>query len=593
MGEPFGPDIDWSALKDIVDRSNRDLGGWRDQIARMVRQYAGGEVAELYADMAHPDAGGNSRTMNALGVLVETYMQNLVAGSPRARVTSSDSALKFQARLFGLALNRVLEAIRVRDTLEQGVLDAIFGIGIVKVGIALDDSDLYASQWRYSALPFADPVLLTDYLWDTTAQRWDCIRWEGNIYEMPLADIKYDERNDPEVVAQCQPGQGLRRDGDDLEDALIGRSTYIPGTDSDLVQLIDIYLPRHRMIATFPKEGSRPLRVQNYLGPPSGPYHKLVFHPVPGRTRGIAPAEFAAPMADLMSLMFQDMGRQASRRKTLLLVSGDETEAQRINAAHDGQAIPVADPGACQERSYGGVDGSSVQFAQVLREWYSWCNGNLDVAGGLAAGAQTLGQEKMLQATSSARLNRMQYKVTEWTRQIMQAIAWYIWNDPECRIKTIDKVANTDIELQYEFPIVARGDDDETDVRAGTKFESFEFDIEPVSLTPQSPAAKLQMVRAIVQELIPLQPMFQQSGTAFDMTQYVKLVAELGDVPELLEIIRVQPPDPSATQGPEFDKPPKPAFTTRVYERARGGGPSPGGAARAAAMGMSGDDGED
>lgn len=585
----FGPDINWSLTKEVVDRAHRDLRNWHDRIARMVRQYAGADVHDQYGDVDRVSGVANNRTLNALGVLIETYMQNLVAGRPQARVTSADAALRMQSRLFQLALNRVMEQVGLQKTLEAGVLDAIFGMGIVKTGIVLADSDLYGSQFRYSALPYAEPVLVTDYVYDIDASRWDRLRWEGDIYEMPLGDIEMDDRNDPEVVAMCQPGVRALNEFQELEDSLIGRESVIPGTDSDMVRLVDIYLPRERMIATFPLDGTKPLRVQNYIGPPSGPYHKLIFHPVPGRTRPIAPAEFAAPMADLMSLMFQDMGMQASRRKTLLLVNTQgpgEVDAARINQARDGEAVPVNDPSSCQERSYGGVDGAAVQFVQVLREWFSWSNGNLDVAGGLASGAQTLGQEKLLAATSSARINRMQHKVTEWTRGIMGAIGWYLWHDPECRVKTIDKIANTNTELSFEFPVIEMATGEQQDVRMGHSFQSFAFHIEPFSLTPQSPAQKIQQIRQIMQEILPMAQMLAESGTTLDLAQYIKLLAELGDMPELLEVVRVQPPDPASASGPKFDKPPKPSTTTRTYERVRGGGPTPGGAARAAAMGM-------
>jgi len=593
MGKAFGPEIDWKKTKGIVDKTVQNLRPWRDQIAKMIRQYAGPEISDLYNDMALSGRVTNPKTINPMSVLIETYMQNLVSGRPRARVSTPDVSLRFQQRTFQLALNRIIECIHLEKALERGVLDALFGLGIVKVGIALNDPDLYGSQWRYSALPYAEAVHLADYVWDTDAADPSRIRWEGNVYDQPLGDIELDERNDPDVVRKLDMTKGVLTDYGQLGDPLTQAYRNVPGTDSDMVELVDIYLPRERMIATFPLHGTEPLRVQNFIGPPDGPYHKLLFHPVPGRARGLSPAEIAAPLADLMSLLFADMGAQASREKRLLLVTGPgEIDAQRINQASDGEAVPVADPSSCQERSFGGVDPKTVQFTEVCRSYFSWENGNLDTAGGLAAGAQTLGQEQMLKQTSSARMTRMQGKVEEWTRGIMKALAWYCWNDPECRIKTIDRVQNTDVEIPLTFPVMDMMDGTTQDIRRGTRFESFEFDIQPFSLVPQPPSVKMQQIRGIIAELMPIAPLLQQQGTMIDFTAYVKQIADLGDLQELLEVVRAAPPDPASTRGPTFDRPPKPANTTRVYERVRGGGPTPDGAARATAMGMS-DDTED
>lgn len=586
---PFGSTMDWSLTKRAVDSAVRDLEPFRNQVGRLVAQYTGRPDGGRFTEVFQAAHGSDERLLNALGVLVEVLMQNLISGRPAAAVSSRDPSLAPVATMYKLALNRVLETIRFRDSLEESVMAALFGIGVIKTGVALTEADLYGQSWRYTAMPFADAVLLTNYVFDTTARSWREIRFEADVYEASIDDIEQDERNDPEIVRRLTPSKGFQTDFDQLRDKMLeGGFSWSPGPQTDKVQLIDVYLPTERLIATFPLDGPRPLRTQNYIGPPSGPYHKLQFHPVPGQLRGITPVEMAAPLAHLMSMLFADLGNQAARRKTVMMVDtklGGEKDVGVINGARDGEAIPVSNPESVTERRMGGIDGQAAQFLAQVKDLFSWANGNADVIGGLATGASTLGQENLLKQTSNARIQRMQGKVNEFARGIMEAIGWYIWNDPNTMVKTVYKIAGVPEDIAMNFPMTPEMDGTESDVRNGTSWGNFEYAVEPYTMVAQSPAEKLQVVNGMLQQLIPLAPMLAQSGVTIDFQELVKLQAELGNVPQLLQVIKVANPEPSMTTGPQFDRPPKPATTTRIYERTSTG-MSPGGWNRQMAANM-------
>ncbi|MEG7677136.1 hypothetical protein U2060_15455, partial [Listeria monocytogenes] len=76
----------------------------------------------------------------------------------------------------------------------------------------------------------------------------------------------------------------------------------------------------------------------------------------------------------------------------------------------------------------------------AARDWFSYVAGNLDTLGGLGNSAPTLGQEQLLSSSSNGKMQSMQGEVVKWTTSIIKALAWYVWSDPDCRIRTLDKI---------------------------------------------------------------------------------------------------------------------------------------------------------
>ncbi len=86
--------------------------------------------------------------------------------------------------------------------------------------------------------------------------------------------------------------------------------------------------------------------------------------------------------------------------------------------------------------------------------------------------------------------------------------------------------------------------------------------------TPQSRAAALN--QTVMNVLMPMMPLLQQQGIAFDINKYLSVIAQYQDMPDLIEIVTVQePPAPETSGGPGGgqEQPGMPGSTTRNYVR--------------------------
>ena len=73
---------------------------------------------------------------NAIRILVP----NLVMNSPITKVLTRIVVQKHYAELLGMALGSVSEQIKLKATLRAWVVDAIFSLGVMKVGLSNSDS---------------------------------------------------------------------------------------------------------------------------------------------------------------------------------------------------------------------------------------------------------------------------------------------------------------------------------------------------------------------------------------------------------------------------------------------------------------------
>ena len=207
---------------------------------------------------------------------------------------------------------------------------------------------------------------------------------------------------------------------------------------------------------------------------------------------------------------------------------GQEEGAKSIRDAGDGDMIGVEDPNAIASVRFGGIDAQNHGFAVHAMGLFDQHAGNLQMLGGLSPSADTVGQEQILQAQSSARLEKQKYKIQGIACAIAKDIAWYRWRDVFYNPRVLKTVPGTDVSVLSSFaPHDRLGD-----------FVNYNFDIEPHSLQYMPPAAKLNSIKGILGEVImPLAPMMMEQGISVDVEALMKLLARYGNVPELMEIL--------------------------------------------------------
>ena len=226
-------------------------------------------------------------------------------------------------------LNQISGEIGLKQTLKRAVLEALFGIGVVKVGIAPQGKKLHNEDYLE---PFVDLVQLDDYFCDMTAKSWDDIQFEGNDYWLEKEDIK-------EVFGvslESDAPSTIGATGDETAQS-VGASVH-DNVYRERVRIRDVYVYSSSRIITYALESKKILRNEYFDGRRFALCSSGVFGCA--RQSNATPASLWRDMHDLGNNLFRKLANQATRRKSVAMFGGgNEAEIAAFQSAHDGDGI--------------------------------------------------------------------------------------------------------------------------------------------------------------------------------------------------------------------------------------------------------------
>lgn len=541
-------ETDIKQLTMAMEHARRKLQPYRERRFEAVREYVG---------YNYSDSGSEDRMpVNFLELAVNTYRRQIAAANPQVTVTSKNEQLGSVAARFELAMNKTIKEIDFDRSLQLWVFDALFSIGIMKVGITDSAQAATDGVLHDAGQPYADIVDLDDFVFDIHASRWEDVQFAGNRFIVPYEEaiesglIPEERRRDvkPTGFYSTTNEQGDQKvQGITSGYSQTGEDYYL-----DTVELWEVWLPYENRVVLLASndDGSishkEPLSERDWDGPVYGPYHLLRYNDVPGSIMPLPPVSVLTDLNDLSNRMFRKLGRQAERQKTVTVVqSGAEADGERILNADDGDMIRSDRPEATKEMQYGGIDQTSLAFLLQVRDMFSYMGGNLDTLAGLSPVADTLGQEQMVRSSSSQRIIDMQERTSSAVRDVMRAMGWYLWHDPSSEYEVQRQITKT-MAIDTSFS----PDDREGD------FYEHEIDIVPFSMQSRSPAERLQTLNSMLSNvLLPLSPVMAQQGKTIDFDKFIELSAKYANVPEIADLVNESmpietPADASAAGGP-------------------------------------------
>ncbi len=107
---------------------------WSDRKMQPYRGVRYAAIAE-YTGRLYGDKQDDARIpLNFIEMAVTIYLQHLAAKRPTALVTTKFPSLKQLSLAFEHAVNDYMKSIHVERTFQRSVLNAIFGMGVIKVG---------------------------------------------------------------------------------------------------------------------------------------------------------------------------------------------------------------------------------------------------------------------------------------------------------------------------------------------------------------------------------------------------------------------------------------------------------------------------
>lgn len=534
-------------LCDAVDDSRQKMERFLDNRREAIKEFVG---------MHYSDNGSLRRVpTNFLELAITIYVRLLSARTPRCMVNTDIASLRPFAADMEAALNQIPGDIHLGETLRRAVVEAIFSMAVVKVGIVprgkTEDGKPYAE-------PFVSLVQLDDYFVDMSAKSWDEIQFEGNEYWMEVDQV----REFYGVDLAEDDYSGTSSSGTEQAKAIENNShTEIY---NGRVLLRDVYVVRENKMVTYAVQTKQILRCIDWDGPEGTPYIRLWFTDVPGNLMPLAPVAVWRDLHELGNSIFRKLAVQADSKKTVAVFQGgNDEDIQRLKNASDGSGIRYngSKPEAI---AIGGVDPQTLGFFLQLKDLYNMFAGNLDSLGGLSPQADTATQEKLITEATGARMQNMSDRTVEFAQAIFKRLAWYLWTDP-VRERTIHKIANK----QYGIGISKKWTPETRD----GDFLDYNFEIDVFSIQDDSPATRVQkVITAFERVIFPLMPMMEQQGAYIDMKELTDYVGKNSNIPELSSFLKFQsaPPEEEQIRGnptPALAEPRKSPYSRHVYER--------------------------
>jgi hypothetical protein len=544
-------------LTKAVQHSYRALDPFRTLNAALVKEYAG-------------TGYGGQRTsretvVNLMSQAIEAYVLSLAANRPRVLLSTHNPELTYFARHFGVALNALIEEIGLEFKLRQWVLDAFFGIGIIKVHLA--DSgfvQLEQGRWADPGKPYASNVNLDNWVHDMGATTWDQVKFAGDSYRVPFEDLEQDDIYDPAAVAALEPTSKTSPSSDRLEE--VSRGEVVDADELEpMIDLCDLWVPREGKIFTFALEKrgefiikGKPLAVLEWDGNELGPYHLLGFNDVPENIMPVSPASHLSALSRLANNLARKQRMQAMRQKDVTTYTPDGVDsAKRLQSAEDGSMVAVQDPKEIGMIKMGGVDPGNQAFFLQTVEMFDRMAGNLTAMLGLGAQAETASQEQLIHGAVSKKEAAMAYRVIDGTSRLVRDLGLMLWNDKFRSSRGQIAVDGTD----YSVDATWTPEDREGD------FFDYKIEIDPYSLRYKSPTERLGTITQTMTQLVmPALPLLAQSGVTVDYKKLIDTIAELTNEPRLKEIVTFSGV-PMPDQAGPGDEMPAPSSTTRNYVR--------------------------
>ncbi len=541
------------------------LKRFREERVQMVRQYVGAHWSEEGTQERVP--------VNLLALYVSIVARNLVPKDPRVMLSTFNRPLKPMVRAMEAWGNKEIEHMKLANTLQRIVIDALFSVGICKVALATPQDAALFSWNLHAGEPYAERVDLDDFVFDQHARDFTECSFIGHRYRAPKWTVtesklfKKSQRKD--IPASYDPP--FNPEGDERLKQL--GQQYIAGMDEEFEEMVDlweIYLPRHRQVITLTDDqltgayapDAEPLRVQRWLGPEAGPYHILAFGVVPGNAMPKAPIQDLFDLHDAANRTMRKVIRMADRVKENVFVAGGAIEdAERLRNASDGEMFRCDRPDSIRQVvTSGQAMNPLVAISTLLKDTFGYMAGNLDMMGGLSPQSKTLGQDQMLSQNASRTITDMQDRTVGFTADVLKALFWYWHHDPMKVQKSLHTLAGVSgIAMTRQVT---------PQMRAQHAFEDLDIMVDPYSLQHQTPQMRMQAITQLMTQIvIPMGQLMQPQGITVDWNTYLSMAGRYMDMPELAEILTIiDPPAPDVGRSSP-DEPPKPGQTQREYIR--------------------------
>jgi len=512
--------------------------------------------------------------LNQIAQQESALLQHLAGGNPRALVVPGGDGASYAAYEQTLAVNKVAERLNLRRKFRRLVQDALYGMGICRIGMVPDrrislrqvfpelDEEGEVEIGRLSL----DVISLEAWVHDCQADTIEEVEFCGHAYWVSKEDVQSYLPGVSAADLATEEKRWIDEHGHEMAGA-ISRGVDGEGQDGlrEKYWLWDLWVPRENVIVTTPVNGTGEIaNVRPWRSRPGGPYLFLYYRELPDQAIPISILADLALVHDSLNSTFRKLIDQAREAKTVLgFKPGHEDDAGRIRDAKSREIIQMRDPTAVQEFNFNGPDQQLLAMLLQTRELASIIGGNTDVIAGLGAQAPTATQEQMVTTQASGKIQLHEVDTADFQTEVFEAIRWYLYHEQEEPIAITKEAAGMRIPATFSAA--------KAQMQPGG-FDSYQMQIEPYTDIYRSPEQRFQTLLSLWERMIMPGVQLGVVDSTPDMERLMEIAAQYLDLPEIKQLLReVTPEEQELMSAGEARQSPT---TTRNYVRRSAPGPT-------------------
>ncbi len=434
-------------------------------------------------------------------------------------------------------------------TLQRGLVDAIFTLGIFKTSLVATDSLVYFGDEGVD--PGAidiDTVDFDNFTFDPLTRRLNRASFLGEMIRVErdklLISGLYDngiiERLPSSLDVELDRQKNVRNLSDSQTNRLMMDKLH------DYVDLLELWLPGPNVLVTLPYKSSchnKFLREENYYGPDDGPYTFLTLTPpVPDNPINVPLAGVWHDLHIIGNRIAKKALDQAEAQRDILgYTSTSADAAQNLVDAKNLDAVQMNDPQGAQVYSFGGQNNKNMEMTAQISQWFDQFSGNTSMLAGTQVQTNVATVANIMNQNAMTGVTYMKNEAYEATKSIMRKIAWYLHTDPIIQLPLIERrsipaeysVSSTEIKMIRPARVEETQVFLTPDVREGD-FLDFAFDIKPDSMAPINWQLRNQQLEVLAVKIIPAAAnaamIAAQMGSPFSFQQFISRWAKNNDI---------------------------------------------------------------
>jgi hypothetical protein len=516
------------AVKEGIQRGRR----LRRARTMFIKQYVGHYYREQFGKEG-------DEPINLIFHVIRALVPNLVSRNPMSRVTTSMVEYKPYAYMLGMALDTLNDRLHIKNVIRRAVVDALFSMGIVKVGLSASDQLIEFGDMRVDpGQVYASYLDFDDFVADPTCTIFEeNAAFLGHKSRVPRIMLLDDADCDHDIVKRlprsAHPEAKKRASAISLQ----GTSTTEMEELQDYVDVVELYIPGAdaSVIVPDPEQfmSDRYIKMQEFYGPKTGPYHFLsLTQPVPGNPYPIAPVGIWYDLHIMANRLMRKQMIRADNQKTVIVADPSAADqAEEMRDAEDGSII-FGNPDSAQPVSTPGAEADSQAMLGQLQTWFNYVSGNPDQMAGIVSSASTATQATILEGNSTITIEDSRNMIYDFAASISSAEAWYLHYDP-----------------LIDLPLIARrpsrGEEMPEGVGVGQQFRltpaqrrgehfDFVFKIRPKSMSTLDPLAMAKRMMDFATNAVPA--LIMAASAAMQMGVQFNVQRAITDLAEQLEL---------------------------------------------------------